>query len=29
VASTAEEKRFRVVAAIVMVMCCAEYLVQK
>lgn len=28
-ASTAEEKRHRVVAAIVMVMCCAEYIVQK
>jgi uncharacterized protein (DUF1800 family) len=28
-ASSAQDKRFRVVAAIVMVMCCAEYLVQK
>ncbi len=28
-ASTAEEKRHRVIAAIVTVMCCAEYLVQK
>jgi uncharacterized protein (DUF1800 family) len=28
-ASSAEDKRWRVVAAIVMVMCCAEYIVQK